>query len=47
MGLFGGCGGNNDSWIWILVIVVLFLCFCDGGNGLNICGNSNHNDCCC
>ena len=47
MGLFGGCGGNNDSWIWILVIVVLFLIFCDGGNGLNICGNSNNNDCCC
>ena len=43
MGLFGGCGGNNDTWIWILIIAVFLLCFCDGGNN-GICGNNN--DCC-
>jgi hypothetical protein len=43
MGLFGGCGNNNDSsWIWIIIIVVFVLCFCNDGNsygGNNCCEN--------
>ena len=42
MGLFGGCGNNNDSWIWILVVIVLIFCCCDnGGCGiyLNSCSD--------
>lgn len=42
MGLFGGCGNNNDSWIWILIIIVLVFCCCD--NGCGIIGSSNN---CC
>ena len=47
MGLFGGCGNNNDSsWIWIVIIVVFVLCFCNDGNSY---GNNNccdHDPCC-
>ena len=53
MGLFGGCGNNDSSWIWIVIIVVFVLCFCNDGNSYgngnnNCCENNCHNnDPCC
>lgn len=54
MGLFGGCGNNNDSsWIWIVIVVIFVLCFCNDGNscgygGNNCCENNcRENDPCC
>lgn len=52
MGLFGGCGNNNDSsWIWIVIIVVFVLFACGDGNtfgGSNCCEpRCCDNDPCC
>ena len=52
MGLFGGCGNNNDSsWIWVIIIVVFVLCACGDGSvfGGNNCGEHNccNPDPCC